>query len=136
MLQIIDKEICQILPLSFSLLLYCFNSLGLIQNKQLTLHAYLLQLSATSPHFCNAFCHFCFFQEKEEAVERLARETEKLAHADFEKAEDTVVLINKLQVDFRTFISKLDDRKKILAKTYAFYKSGHKVLHNNLWSFL
>jgi len=66
-------------------------------------------------------------QEKEEAVERLARETEKLAHADFEKAEETVVLINKLQVDFRTFLNRLDDRKKILVKTYAFYKSGHKV---------
>lgn len=75
---------------------------------------------------CFDNCGF-FLQEKEENVERLARETEKLAHADFEKAEETVVIVNKLQIDFRNLVSRLDERRRILTKTQAFYQSGHKV---------
>lgn len=55
-----------------------------------------------------------------------------MAHADFENAEDAILTINKLQVEFRAFTNRLDDRKKILVKTLAFHQSGLKVSTNKI----
>ena len=72
---------------------------------------------------------FSFFhhQEKEEAGQRLARETEKLVNGDFCDMQDTQQKITQLQTNLQLFKQRVEDRRKLLLETIAFYKNNRRV---------
>ena len=70
---------------------------------------------------------FCHLQEKEEAGHRLARETDKLVNGDFSDIQDTQQKITQLQTNLQLFKQRVEDRRKLLTDTIAFYKNNRKV---------
>ena len=70
---------------------------------------------------------FYHHQEKEEAGQRLARETEKLVNGDFCDMQDTQQKITQLQTNLQLFKQRVEDRRKLLLETLAFYKNNRRV---------
>ena len=68
-----------------------------------------------------------FLQTKEETVQRLAREMEKLVNADFYNIQPTQESVRQLQGNFSAFMERLNNRKKLLTETMAFFRNGSKV---------
>ena len=66
-------------------------------------------------------------QEKEEAGQRLARETEKLVNGDFCDMQDTQQKVTQLQTNLQLFKQRVEDRRKLLLETIAFYKNNRRV---------
>ncbi len=73
---------------------------------------------------------FCCHQEKEEAGQRLVRETEKLVHGDFRDMQDTQQKVTQLQTNLQLFKQRVEDRRKLLLETLAFYKNNRRVSNN------
>jgi len=70
---------------------------------------------------------FFYLQEKEEAGQRLARETEKLVNGDLCDMQDTQQKITQLQTNLQLFKQRVEDRRKLLLETIAFYKNNCRV---------
>lgn len=77
--------------------------------------------------FLSPFNHL---QEKEEAGQRLARETEKLVNGDFCDMQDTQQKVTQLQTNLQLFKQRVEDRRKLLLETLAFYENNHRVSDN------
>ena len=60
-------------------------------------------------------------------MQRLAREMEKLVNADFYNIQPTQESVRQLQGNFSAFMEKLNNRKKLLTETMAFFRNGSKV---------
>lgn len=80
---------------------------------------------------------FCC-QEKEEACQRLARETEKLVHGNFRDVQETQQKITLLLTNLQLFKERLEDRRKLLTDTLSFYKKNIRVNDSisYVWFFL
>lgn len=57
----------------------------------------------------------------------LARETEKLVNGGFVDMQDTQVRITQLQTNLQLLKERVEERKKLLLETLAFYKNNRRV---------
>lgn len=57
----------------------------------------------------------------------LARETEKLVNGGFADMQDTQVRITQLQTNLQLLKERVEERKKLLLETLAFYKNNRRV---------
>lgn len=93
-----------------------------------------LHIREFSDHRCHIGLSFSFsfycLQEKEEAGQRLARETEKLVNGDFCDMQDTQEKVTQLQTNLQLFKQRVEERRKLLLETVAFYKKNSRVSYN------